>query len=119
MRRVAILVGLLSVSCAGVLRAQSTNASVAGRVTDPSKAVIVGARVAAISLGTNFRSESTTNGSGEYYLTNLPPGGYRLEIEKAGFKKLIKPDVILHVQDALAIDFEWIPASEGSTIDRI
>jgi hypothetical protein len=106
MRRAATLVLFFLAAFTTVLRAQSTNASIAGRVTDPSKAVVVGAKVAAISLGTNFRSESTTNGSGEYYLANLPPGGYRLEIEKTGFKKLIKPDVILHVQDALAIDFE-------------
>jgi len=110
--------GVLCLMLATVLRAQSTNASIAGRVTDPSKAVMAGAKVAAINAGTNFRSESTTNGSGEYYLTNLPPGGYRLEIEKTGFKKLIKPDVVLHVQDALAIDFEMTlgSASEGITV---
>ena len=33
-------------------------------------------------------------------------GTYRIEIEKSGFKKLIKPDVVLHVQDALEINFE-------------
>ena len=111
--------GVLCLMLATVLRAQSTNASIAGRVTDPSKAVIVGAKVAAINAGTNFRSEGTTNGSGEYYLTNLPPGGYRLEIEKTGFKKLIKPDVTLHVQDALAIDFELEvgPISETITVE--
>ena len=111
--------GVLCLMLATVLRAQSTNASIAGRVTDPSKAVIAGAKVAATNAGTNFRSESTTNGSGEYYLTNLPPGGYRLEIEKTGFKKLIKPDVLLHVQDALAIDFEMAlgSASESITVE--
>jgi hypothetical protein len=57
-----------------------------------------------------------SNGSGEYYLTNLPPGPYRLEIEKAGFKKLIKPDVVLHVQDALAMDFEMTVGSALETI---
>ena len=116
MCRRAILLGLFFVTCAAVLRAQSTNASIAGRVTDPSKAVMVGAKVAAINTGTNFRYETTTNGSGEYYLTNLPPGGYRLEIEKTGFKKLIKPDVILHVQDALAIDFEMALGSASESI---
>ena len=35
-----------------VLHAQSTNASLAGRVTDPSNAVIVDARVTAISVDT-------------------------------------------------------------------
>jgi len=53
------------------------------------------------SAATNFRYEATTTIAGEYYLTNLRPGSYRLEIEKPGFKKLIKPEVILHVQDAL------------------
>jgi hypothetical protein len=96
--------------------AQGTNASIAGRVTDPSKALIVGAKVAAVNAGTNVRSEGATNGSGEYYLTNLPPGSYRIEIEKAGFKKLIKPDVILHVQDVLDIDFEMTLGSASETV---
>ena len=79
-----------------------------GRVTDPSKAVIAEAKVAAVSLGMNFRYEAATNGAGEYALANLLPGTYRIEVEKSGFKKLIRPDVILHVQDALAIDFEMV-----------
>src|ERR1700721_1402562 len=96
----------LSVACTGVLRAQSTNASITGRVTDPSKALIIGAKVAAVSSGTSFRYEAVTNDSGEYYITNPPPGSYRLEIEKTGFKKLIKPDVTLHVQDAIELNLE-------------
>ena len=103
MRRVPLLLLLFFFSYPDVLRAQSTNGSIAGPVTDPTKAVIVDAKVAAINVGTNVRYEGATNGAGEYYLTNLPPGNYRIEIEKAGFQKLIKPDVILHVQDALAI----------------
>jgi hypothetical protein len=106
MRYVPALGFLFLVSLSPVLRAQSTNASLAGRVTDPSKAAISDAKVVAMSATTNVRYETTTNASGEYYLANLPPGPYRLEIEKRGFKKLIKPDVVLHVQDALAIDFE-------------
>src|SRR5215469_5954447 len=106
MRRLPAVMLFFLASFVPVLRAQSTNASLTGRITDPSGAVIVNARVAAISAGTDARYETTTSGSGEYYLANLPPGPYRIEIEKPGFKKLIKPDVILHVQDALAIDFE-------------
>jgi Carboxypeptidase regulatory-like domain len=98
------LLFLLAHAC--VLRAQSTNASLTGRITDPSHALIVAARVSVISLATNAHYETTTNDSGEYYLANLPPDSYRIEIEKHGFKKLIKPNVILHVQDALKIDFE-------------
>ena len=74
MRRAAPFVIIFLLSCIPVLRAQSTNASITGRVTDPSKAVIEGAEVAAINEGTNIRAESATNGSGEYYLTNLVNG---------------------------------------------
>jgi hypothetical protein len=111
-RRVVILV-VLGVS---LLRAQSTNATLTGRITDPSKAVIADAKIAAISVGTNLRYESTTNSSGEYYLANLPPNPYRIEIEKPGFKKLIKPDVFLHVQDALEIDFEMTLGAITDTV---
>jgi Carboxypeptidase regulatory-like domain len=114
--RVPALGFLFLVSLPFVLRAQSTNASLTGRVTDPSKAFIADARVAAISASTNFRYETTTNNSGEYYLTNLPPGIYRLEIEKPGFKKTIKPDVVLHVQDAIELDFELTLGSATETI---
>ncbi|HEV2827232.1 MAG TPA: carboxypeptidase regulatory-like domain-containing protein, partial [Pyrinomonadaceae bacterium] len=97
---------LLLVAFAPVLRAQSTNASVNGRITDSVKAVIVNADVAAINLGTNARYETTTNAEGEYYLSNLPPDLYCIEVEKPGFKKLIRPAVSLHVHDATEIDFE-------------
>jgi hypothetical protein len=119
-RKALAFIGALAiVLCSPILRSQSTNASITGRVTDPSKALIVGANVAAVSSGTSFRYEAVTNASGEYYLTNLPPGSYRLEIEKTGFKKLIKPDVTLHVQDALEINFEMTlgPASQSVTVE--
>src|SRR6202008_321592 len=119
MHRVSIAAMLLILFVTAILRAQSTNASLAGRVSDPSRALIGNAKVVAISLTTNFRYETTTNGSGEYYLPNLPPCSYRLEVEKFGFTKVIKTDVILHVLDAIAIDFE-MPlgvASDSITVE--
>src|SRR5262245_2233577 len=115
MHRVAFVL-LLLVWLPSVIHGQSTNASLTGRVTDPSKALVLGAKVAAISTGTTVRYETTTNNSGEYFLANLPPGTYRIEIEKPGFKKLIKPDVVLHVQDALGINFEMTLGSVSETI---
>jgi len=112
----ALLLVLLLPLYPCALWAQTTNASITGRVTDPSKATVPDAKVAAIHLGTNFRYESTTNGAGEYTLTNLPPGTYRFEVEKTGFKKLIRPDVTLHVQDALAIDFEMAVGSVSESV---
>src|SRR5713226_6118744 len=101
MRVPALAACLLLVFPSSVLRAQSTNASLSGRITDPAKA---------------FISDAKINNSGEYYLTNLPPGVYQIEIGKTGFKKLIKPDVILHVQDAIEVNFELTLGSASETV---
>lgn len=42
--------------CACVARAQTTNGSITGRVTDPSKATVAAAKVVATNTGTNFHS---------------------------------------------------------------
>lgn len=105
---------LLSFPCG--VHGQSTNGLLTGRITDPSKALIVGARVTAISAGTGLRYEARSNGAGQYYLASLPPGTYRIEIEKPGFNKLVKPDVLLHVQDALEINFELKVGSVSETV---
>jgi hypothetical protein len=54
MRRVRVLFVLLLISSTPVLRAQSTNATITGYMTDPSKAVVVDAKVAAISADANY-----------------------------------------------------------------
>src|SRR5437762_1884076 len=116
MRRAPVLAALVLLSCTSVLHGQSTNASLTGRVSDPQKALIVDAKVAVISAGTNVRAETTTNGAGEYYFANLAPAVYRIEIEKPGFKRLVKPDLILHVQDALKLDFEMTLGDVSETV---
>src|SRR5258707_818104 len=116
MRVPALAACLVFVFSSSGLHAQSTNASLTGRVADPSKALIADAKVAAISPATNLRHETTTNTSGEYYLNNLPPGLYQIEIEKTGFKKLIKPDVVLHVQDTAELNFELTIGSASETV---
>src|SRR5215468_8458260 len=119
----SVLRSFLQAACllafTGVLCGQSTNASLSGRVTDTSKARIVAAKIIVVSLGTNTRYQTETNAIGEYFLTNLPPGRYHIEVEKEDFKTLVKPNVILHVQDVLNIDFAMPvgPASETIRVE--
>jgi hypothetical protein len=119
MRRVPTLLLLFFFPIPGVLRAQSTDGSISGRVTDPGNAVIADAKVVAINGGTNVRYDGATNDSGEYYLTILPPGRYRIEIEKAGFQKLIKPGVELHVSDVTRLNFSLQvgPLDQSMTVE--
>jgi hypothetical protein len=88
--------------------AQSPNASVTGQVIDSSKAIIAGAHVLAVNVNTNIRYDAATNAAGEYYFPNLLPGTYRMKADMTGFKAAIKPNVVLHVQDAVESTSSWL-----------
>jgi hypothetical protein len=76
-----------------------------GRVLDPSNKVISGADILVISDATGLKYSGKTNDDGIYVVPNIPPGPYRLQVSKVGFKTLIKPDIVLNIQDALSISF--------------
>jgi hypothetical protein len=94
-----------AVSLALPLAAQSPNGSINGRVVDPSNGVIIGADILVVNDATGVTYSGKTNDDGIYVVPNLPPGPYRLQVSKVGFKTLIKPDIVLNVQDALSINF--------------
>jgi Carboxypeptidase regulatory-like domain/TonB dependent receptor len=108
---------LLIVSLLGVVRsiAQSPNATINGLVFDPTGAAIAGAEVVVINDATGVQYTTKTNGDGIYVVPNLPPGPYRIQVSNSGFKTIIKPDIIIHVQDALAINFT-LPIGAASEV---
>jgi hypothetical protein len=81
--------------------------------------VIDGATVAVINTSTGIHYLGLTNEAGIYYVSDLPPGRYRIEVEKLGFIAVIESGVILHVQDALEVNFEMMlgSASESVTVE--
>jgi hypothetical protein len=87
------------------LLAQSPNANINGLVSDPSSAAVVGAEIVAVNDVTGVQFTTKSNTEGIYILPNLPPGPYRVQVSKIGFKTLIKPDIVLNVQDSLSINF--------------
>ena len=102
--RIAFLFACV-VSLALPLAAQSPNGTINGRVLDPSNRVIGGADILVINDATGVKYSGKTNNDGIYGVPNLPPGPYRLQVSKVGFKTLIKPDIVLNIQDALSINF--------------
>ena len=98
------------------LLAQSTDATVTGRITDPSKAAIVDAKVVATNVDTGIQHTATTGPEGLYTVVALKPGNYKLEVEKQGFRTVVKPDVVLHVQDVATINFEMAVGTFSESI---
>lgn len=106
MRR-TLVIGLLNIVFLAphIALAQTTNGTISGIVFDPGSRAIPGAQILIVNDATGISYPGRTNSDGIYAVPNLPPGPYRIQVAKSGFKTLIKPDIVLHVEDALAINF--------------
>src|SRR5919109_3739711 len=60
--------------------------TVEGVVTDPTEAVIRGATVEIQNAVTGFKQTTTTDDSGNFRFTNVPPNPYHLHVSASGFK---------------------------------
>jgi hypothetical protein len=66
-------------------------ASLQGTVQDKSGAIVANASVTATDNGTGIVHAATTNSSGFYRISELPPGTYTVTVEKSGFNKEREP----------------------------
>jgi Carboxypeptidase regulatory-like domain len=98
---------------------QTETATISGRITDPSGAAIFGADVQVQNVLTGREAGTKTNSSGVYVATALEPGTYRIIVSNSGFKQIVKPDVILNVQDNASFNFSMTigSASEIVTVE--
>ncbi len=90
--------------CLAPLGAQTTAGSIVGTVTDPSGAIVAGATVTITNMGTNIAVKTTSDSSGEYVVTPLEVGKYSVTVEATGFKRSIRPDIQVNVQDRVRVD---------------
>jgi hypothetical protein len=93
-----------ALSCASLAYAQTFTASIVGTVRDATGAVVPDAAVVAINTGTNARAEARTDEQGNYTVLSLTPGPYVVEVEAAGFKKMVRSGIVLQVQQQARLD---------------
>jgi hypothetical protein len=108
-----LIPGLLA---GGLCYGQESRATVIGRVTDPTGAVVPGANVRAINLATNSGASSVTNQSGSFEIPYLAPGMYRVTVTLAGFKTAVRDQIELRVNDRLALDFALDVGNVGESM---
>jgi hypothetical protein len=102
--RILLRLCVLAAVCAVTAAAQIGTATITGRVTDPTGAVIPGVDVTVVNVQTNFQFTAKTNSEGLYRVQSLQPGPYRLTFQASGFKQLVRQDITLRTGDVLAVD---------------
>src|SRR5438270_11002305 len=99
------------------LAAQEARGTLLGRVTDPSDALIVGARVEAQNVDTGVRFNSSTNRTGDYIFPLLVPGTYSIKAEHAGFKTVARGGIVVRVNDQVAINVAMEVGQASQTVE--
>ena len=111
-------VALVSLSLSPLALAQQPTGGIQGSVADPQGAVVPNATVTAKSKSTGLTRTATSNGEGQYQLTQLPPDAYEVRVTAANFKTSVARDVAVAVGANVALDFklEVGGASEEVTV---
>ena len=81
-------------------------AQISGTVRDSSGGVLPGVDVTATQTQTNFSRSAVTDENGNYTLTNLPIGPYRLQAMLSGFRTFQQTGIVLTVNASPEIAIE-------------
>ena len=115
MRPVHLAILLLAIAVAHS-SAQSVRGSIGGTVTDASHQALRGAGVTLTDEATNKKREAATDARGEFLISLVPRGAYRLEVERDGYRKHVQL-LALAVDQELRVDVPLLVGNRTETIE--
>src|SRR5579859_1216361 len=109
--KISVLVVLLLALTASLypsraLAQGSDTALLRGTVTDASGAVVPGVTVTMTNVGTGVSEKRQTDQAGRYLFADLKPAAYTAKVEAAGFKTLVRENVVLRVGQQTDMDLK-------------
>ena len=90
--------------------------SIVGIVSDPSGAVVPGARVTVTNLSTGRRIDLTTNSAGAFNSGALVPGNYRTKVTASGFNSIETP-VTVQVGNTATVNAKLQIGQENQVVE--
>src|SRR6185312_4902548 len=96
---------------------QSTAGRIVGRVSDSTGAVVSGVTVTLTNVATGVSRGATTNDTGDYNFVEVTPGNYRVEYVLQGFKKELRTNVVLQINQVLTLNATLQPGGTQETVD--
>ena len=108
-----LAVGSLTVTAWG----QAVTGTIVGNVSDVGGAAVAGAKVTITEVNTGIVHIATANEEGGYVVPYLPPGTYKVEVERAGFKKFVREGVLLSTGSSLRVNAALEVGSITETVE--
>ncbi|HLI84258.1 MAG TPA: carboxypeptidase-like regulatory domain-containing protein [Bryobacteraceae bacterium] len=92
--------------------------TITGTVVDPAGAVVANASVEADNTATNAKYPISTSNTGNYTMSELPPGTYQLTITAPGFKRFVRSGLAVQAAQTIRVDatLEVGATSESVTV---
>jgi hypothetical protein len=112
-----LLLVCLSLGLAGAVWGQTFSGTLTGVVTDPSGAVIPGAKVTLTDVGKNIDHTATSDAEGRYVLRALSPSTYRLKVEASGFTTYVQDNIVLAVNQSSSIEVQLKVGTASEVIE--
>jgi hypothetical protein len=91
-------------------------ASILGTITDPTGALVSGARVELKSPTTGLHRSLLTGASGIYEFDSLPVGSYQVSIAQTGFRPVTVNEITLQYSEIRTVDAQL---AVGTASDRV
>jgi len=112
-----LLITLLGSRLTAPLLATNHTGAITGTVSDPTGGVVPKARVTVSNEATNATRDAMTNDDGDFTVALLPPGHYRVAVEKDGFRRSVHGDVGLDVDQTARVDFTLMVGSRTEVVN--
>ena len=118
LRSVSVLPLILLLAFPLSVFAQSTvgTGSIVGIVSDPTGAVVPGARVTVTNLGTGRRIDLTTNSAGSFNSGALVPGNYQTKVMASGFNA-VETRVTVQVGNTATVNVKLQIGQENQVVE--
>src|SRR5271154_924618 len=97
--------------------AQTFRGTILGTVTDPSGAVISGAKVTVKNAGTGLERSTESSADGSYALPELPIGTYSVTVVQTGFQTFITTGVVVDVSTQRRVDAAMKPGEVATKVE--
>ena len=111
-----LLAVIFLVSASSAFAQLAGNGAISGTVTDPSGAVIPNATITVVAADTNQTTIRQSTSAGDYDVTPLPPGNYKVSVQAPGFETYVQASIAVNALETVSLNVKMTIGAAGQTV---